>query len=339
MSYLVTPDRYALALERMLQQFAGSGNWKSLLEALYNRFADSDAIMDDLASMRDLDTATGVWLDILGEIIGIPRPVKDEDPANIFTVRNPAWFNDPNKGVFDGGALTGGYLQSATGLGVPTGDLMEDEPYRDLIRAKAAANNAIGTFVDIYNMILNAFGVDATVTSPGVGQISVTFDGAQRLTDPYFTTGIGDWTDNSLAPSSISYDGGGQRMLLNQVFGGTIIADTEIDVEVGVDYIIYVSHQATASFLQTRIGTTQGGTEYISDTGAINNTTYAYNVRSTSNKLYIRFTTTSTGINYTGRIATCSVKQFVTQAQRSVIVEKAPNVAGTKLTIDSWPVP
>lgn len=65
--------RLTRALSRIPDQFRQKPFYQQLITAIVNRSEESDAILADLATKRWLDTAEGVWLDTVGEIIGIPR--------------------------------------------------------------------------------------------------------------------------------------------------------------------------------------------------------------------------------------------------------------------------
>lgn len=163
------------ALGRLLNQYSDSERIRDLLTDIFARLEDSNDILDDLLTKRDLNTATGVWLDILGDIVGVSRPYKALSADNIFTFKsNPGDPDDADKAYYDPGGPTGGYYQSAEGLRDPSGDLMGDTEYRKLVQAKALANHVIGNIDDIAAFIKEAFGVDSDVQDPIPGEVEVT---------------------------------------------------------------------------------------------------------------------------------------------------------------------
>lgn len=115
------------------------------LAAILQPFADAQVFLDDLPSQFDLDTAIGAQLDVVGQWIGqsryIPVPLQN------------LWFsfNDSARG-FGKGIWKGPY-DAGTGI-----TRLDDETYRRLLRAIAAANEwdgllssaltALGDFFD-----------------------------------------------------------------------------------------------------------------------------------------------------------------------------------------------
>lgn len=61
------------ALSRIPDEFKDQPMYRQLMTAIVNRMEETDTIIADLATMRWIDSAEGVWLDTVGEIIGIPR--------------------------------------------------------------------------------------------------------------------------------------------------------------------------------------------------------------------------------------------------------------------------
>jgi hypothetical protein len=162
------------ALSRLLNQYSDATRIIDLLTDIFARIEDSNDILDDLLNLRDLDSATGVWLDVLGVIVGVERPYKELSSAFIFTFKsNPADPDDPDKAFYDPGGPTGGYYQSYEGLRDPSGDLADDTEYRKLVKAKALANHVVGTIDDIALFIHGAFGVVSDVQDPISGEVEV----------------------------------------------------------------------------------------------------------------------------------------------------------------------
>lgn len=163
------------ALARLLNQFSDRPNIQALLTDIFARVEDSNDILDDLLSSRDIDTATGVWLDILGDIVGVERPYKELSADYIFTFKeNPADPDDPDKAFYDSGPpVTGGYYQSYEGLRDPAGGLITDAEYRKLVKAKAIGNHVGGTIEDITRFILDGYSVSSHVTEDIPGEIEI----------------------------------------------------------------------------------------------------------------------------------------------------------------------
>lgn len=156
---------------RLLNQFQVSTRLKQLLDVINARFDDGDALLEYLLYYRFLDTASGVWLDIIGDIVGIPRPY-DEVDTGIFTYRALADPNDSTLGYTDiAGSTDGGQYQSLDGILL--GDKIDDTEYRGLIKAKIFSTKVKPNIQNIYLFIKNTFGIESTVTDDNPGEIEV----------------------------------------------------------------------------------------------------------------------------------------------------------------------
>jgi len=165
-------ERTQKALSRLLNQFKESNNLVKFFTAFLNRMEDSDLILEKLATLRFKDNATGVWQDIIGDIVGLyPRPAQFVDDNTIFTYRKIGDPNDPTKGYSAIGFQDGGHYQSL--YGIPNGSYITDTDYLIYINAKVLATYSIGTINDIYNVIKEAFGIDTLVTVPRPGNIDI----------------------------------------------------------------------------------------------------------------------------------------------------------------------
>ena len=116
---------------------------ESLVEIKADPYQDTQDACDYLTAIEDVDDAAGVHLDIRGELIGVKRPMLQEDPENIFTMRRLGYTGDPDNSTgfsnSTGGDGTGGYITSLEGLNSVTepGEQIADADYRRLIKAKA----------------------------------------------------------------------------------------------------------------------------------------------------------------------------------------------------------
>ncbi len=161
------------AVGRLLNQFHRSINIINLIKALVARLEDGDDVLGDLATLRWISTAEGVWLDEAGEIIGIER-FYEADDTNIFTYKDAypgvdvpalAYSSLPAPGV-------GGRYMSESGLFLPT--LIDDDEYRKWIYVKAFITGKAGTYNDIYNFIKLAFDdLESNVTLGGTRKVHV----------------------------------------------------------------------------------------------------------------------------------------------------------------------
>lgn len=155
---------------RLLDQFKVSTRLKSLLDVINNRFDDGDELLEYLQYYRFLDTASGVWLDIIGRIVGLLRPFDEQDDS-IFTYKSVGDPDDTTLAYSNVLGTTGGAYQSLDGL--PTTDYILDPEYRLLLKAKIFSSYAAPTIRNIYLFVKNTFGIESTVTVPTPGTVEV----------------------------------------------------------------------------------------------------------------------------------------------------------------------
>jgi len=118
----------------------------------------------------DIDTCTGVWLDRIGELVGLARPGINLDSLYIFAFEGPGG-SQPTRGFYDADNNTGGRLQFNEGLKDPSGGMLGDTEYRQLLKAKIWASNNAGSVEDLMNFIIEGMGIqDMTFDweTPGV---------------------------------------------------------------------------------------------------------------------------------------------------------------------------
>ena len=72
----------------MLKQFRSSTNWQKLFTAIAERFDNQLDVIESLRDYRGLETAEGVWLDIIGDILGCPRPNAEQPYSTIFAFKD-----------------------------------------------------------------------------------------------------------------------------------------------------------------------------------------------------------------------------------------------------------
>jgi hypothetical protein len=143
----------------------GNMNINRLMWIFGNELDTLEAIFENLRDDTTLETAAGVWLDVIGDIIGLERPHREQPTATIFACKpTEADVDDPYK-AFDN-AGTGGYFQTRKGLEYladPT-EKKTDSEYRKMIQAKIQANIADGTVPDIYNYLVTGRELDGDLT-------------------------------------------------------------------------------------------------------------------------------------------------------------------------------
>lgn len=179
---------------RLLDQFQVSTKLKALLDVINARFDDSDAVLDYLLYYRFLDTASGVWLDVIGVILGVfPRPF-EEQSDNIFTYKGVGDLDDATLAFADVTQTTGGSYQSINGLQTTTP--VDDDTYRALLKAKIFSSYVEPTIPNVYLFIKRAFGIESTVTVPTPGTVEIEIASAltpyqRRLLVQYAPVGAG----------------------------------------------------------------------------------------------------------------------------------------------------
>jgi hypothetical protein len=167
--------RLNTALSRVMSQFVNSKRYVELLRTIVERIEDTDALLADLATKRWLDTAEGVWLDMIGVIIGIPR-FFEEHQGPFFTYKSAyPGVDDPTLAYSQLPApATGGRYQSV--FGIDTDQFISDADYRKWLKAKAKSTKSAGTLADVYTFVKEALDVETTVTLGGTRLIKIVPD-------------------------------------------------------------------------------------------------------------------------------------------------------------------
>ena len=163
------------ALAGLLNQFTESVKLRELLTVILARVEDGDEVLKDLALKRWKDTAKGIWLDYVGALVGMLRPGNPLDDDLVYTYKS---IGDPDVASKALGSLSspgvGGKFQSLQGL--TDGTLVDDDIYLEYIDARIASVNSGSAIPDIYNYVVDTFGVDCEVDNY-VGIVEVTLLG------------------------------------------------------------------------------------------------------------------------------------------------------------------
>lgn len=161
------------ALGRVLNQFVNSLRYIELLRTVVTQMEAVDDLLASLATMRWIDTAEGVWLDMVGVIVGIPRFFA-EDPGPYFTYKDAyPGVDDPDL-AYSGlpGPALGGMYSSIHGVFLDT--RIDDDTYRRYIKAKAKITGSAGTMLDVYTFILEAFLTTSEIELGGTRLMHIT---------------------------------------------------------------------------------------------------------------------------------------------------------------------
>lgn len=139
----------------------------ALIDILSDPIQDTFDVCEYIANNQSISAADGEQLELLGELIGVKRPLAQED--HIFTIRKLGFSGDPdNKTGWanddDATVTTGGYITSSDGLYSQRspGTEMSDTDYRYLIRQKAASYRSKMTHQVLFEYLI-AFGTKCLI--------------------------------------------------------------------------------------------------------------------------------------------------------------------------------
>lgn len=174
----VSVEYLEVARERVTQQFIGKPVFDKYLQILLAGEADIQNTLRQLMQLRSIETAVGVNLDNIGEIVGQPRELLEADLYEYFG------FQGANKaqsmGTLEDTTL-GGIFYS---LGTPLGGniLLDDETYRKFIKAKIFKNVTSSTPEEFITVVNTIFNLPLSITFEGDGQAILMFG---RLLTPF----------------------------------------------------------------------------------------------------------------------------------------------------------
>lgn len=153
---------------------------RGLMLALTVEYCNMEEVMADLQTRLDIDLSRGLQLDLIGEIVGQPRPLSIAiDPDEVFgfdpLAEDDLGFPSGIPPDFGWSGVTrpdrGGVWTGVDGLFVGR---MIDADYRTLLRARIFANQADGTVDSIARFLNYALGTtDSNVTNDTVGQVDL----------------------------------------------------------------------------------------------------------------------------------------------------------------------
>ena len=145
-------------IARLPIQFQDSPNLKALITAIVKGFDDLEDTGDDLLTLRGLNTAQGVQLDGVGEIVGFPRPntVNDDGRFGFFEDPTARGFGNPDN------ISVGGNFIDPVSILFP----VDDDTYRLLIKAKIIKNSTAMTVDDTLRLINFVFDAEVRYFLP-----------------------------------------------------------------------------------------------------------------------------------------------------------------------------
>lgn len=170
-------DHRALAQSRLATQFREASNLINYIRSLLREADDLETVFQDLLNDRYLDTAEGVQLDILGEIIGLSRTEVLSTGDDFF-----GFFGAISAGTFDS---TSSEVSSALFLSISDEEypqaIVTDTQYRRLLRAAIIKNNMTPTVNNVISAVMIGFDSTPVVIAESKADFTVTFD--RVLTD------------------------------------------------------------------------------------------------------------------------------------------------------------
>lgn len=146
-------DHIQEAKDRVITQYRESVTLSDYLEAVLIEANELEQVYCDLILKRFIDTAEGINLDIIGQLVGQPRILIDAAFLEFF-----GFEGQPNAGTFGThtnpaiGAPWRSHTQSETG-----NVQLNDSAYRLFIRARIIKNNTRATHEEIIEMVLFIF--------------------------------------------------------------------------------------------------------------------------------------------------------------------------------------
>jgi hypothetical protein len=164
---------------RLPNQFQDSTNLKALIKAFADAVGEGNDVLEYLL-LQTVDVAEGVWLDEIGEIIGVPRPSQTLTDNDLFAYSSFADFPGVStRGFSDISDPHGGYYLGLDDNGdpyAPTGVPVSDTDYRVLIHAKVNATHSEDSIPSIYSWIYNTFGATSYVYDVAPCEVAIELD-------------------------------------------------------------------------------------------------------------------------------------------------------------------
>ena len=320
----------------VITQWKGS-TVEDFLKAICVGLQDSRDILTYLENNIKFEDAEGVWLDLWGKLFGVPRLYVSYEPYNIFTFLAEDEYDpgDTNQGFLSSSGLNGGVWEQSTGGGDGTGDQIDDAEYRRLIKAKMSSIGKGSSIPDIWQFILDTYGVDSFITILSRRYCSYDIAPDNYITNGSFKTDLSNWDIDITGTGYINhttFDGG--EMQLGRISSGGAKADQNITIDPG-KYIVYLKSyntSTTGSFLN--ISTTQGGLDLLNYSIPASGSPRAYiqyiDVPDGTDNIWVRLVRTLNGTTTLSRLA---IYPYFANAEINYLKNTAPVAAGDKLEI------
>lgn len=134
-------DHSERAKSRIISQYRGKQNfqrWVEILPTLANKYLES--ALQILYRSYDVDEAEDELLDIIGRIVGVPRPILRTTPTEVFGYEGNDRYTNYNVAPYIGA--------SSENVDSP----LNNDLYRKLVKAKIARNISDGTYDSIIQL-------------------------------------------------------------------------------------------------------------------------------------------------------------------------------------------
>lgn len=146
-------DHVARARSRIVNQYRNKPRmvrWLTLTPAVANNRIEP--AIDDVYGSYDVDTVTGEKLDVIGRIVGVPRPILRGSAYDVFGYAGNDNYTNYN-------------IAPYIGDGAVVDAPLNNDLYRKLIKAKIARNISDGTSDSIIKLLEIVLGVKVTSLS------------------------------------------------------------------------------------------------------------------------------------------------------------------------------
>ena len=199
----VETDYLTVARSRYTQQFKDKPVFDAYIKIVIQEIEELQAAFKDLKQLRDLDSAVGVQLDVIGDIVGQPRVLVDYTLFPYF-----GFDTAPQAKTFGTTADVGigGYFKSVSDvIGSPFE--VDDDTYRFLIRARIAANISNTTpqgVMNALNFILETN--DCLIEEVGNAHLVITHYVTLTPLQEYFLRGLSSIGSIIPIPICVSYE-------------------------------------------------------------------------------------------------------------------------------------
>lgn len=192
-------DLEETALGRLATQYRNSVNMRGMVSTVVDESTELQAALFEVLENWNLDDATGYMLDVIGIIVGLPRPLIDNGLFGFF-----GWDGDPGTEAW--GEITdpsaGGRWLSV--FGVTSGFApMEDPDYRTHIRAQIIrnqTNSSSEAALEILNAVFPDAGPIVIVNGP-LAEADITFGRDLSSTEIAWLQHAEDSNGSTLVPA------------------------------------------------------------------------------------------------------------------------------------------